>query len=106
MKSSASGTPVPNEGYWVCWDTIDNGACDTMWWPNGGVTTRPVAGLEPGTYYWQARAGASFYEVCVDIPGAWPEEDSADSVKNDRRSGPPGPGPRPCGRLPRARLLL
>ena len=27
-----------------------------MWWPNGAGTTRPVAGLEPGTYYWQARA--------------------------------------------------
>jgi hypothetical protein len=108
---------IPDSGYWVCWDTIDNGACDTMWWPNGAGTTRPVAGLEPGTYYWQARAqtgsqwsdanggtwwsftvgtpavsfskrtpapgailtsnaallswspvaGASFYEVCVDI---------------------------------------
>jgi hypothetical protein len=45
-------TVVPNEGYWICWDTIDNGACDTMWWPNGAAAARVVEGLAAGTYYW------------------------------------------------------
>ena len=24
---------VPDEGYYVCWDTTNNNACDTTWWP-------------------------------------------------------------------------
>ena len=46
---------IPDSGYWVCWDQIDNGQCDSMWWPNGGGTIRQVSGLAEGTYYWQAR---------------------------------------------------
>jgi hypothetical protein len=38
--------------YYVCWDTSDNGACDSTWWPNAASTTRQIAGLSDGTYYW------------------------------------------------------
>jgi len=44
-------TAVPDEGYWVCWDTIDNGACGTTWVPNG-YTTKGLSDLSPGAYYW------------------------------------------------------
>lgn len=49
-----SWTAVPNAGYWYCVDTVDNGQCDSMWWPNGGATTMGLGwmGLGPGTYYW------------------------------------------------------
>ena len=60
-------TPVPNEGYWVCWDTIDNGACDTMWWPSP-IPTQAVSNLAAGTYYWQVKTAGG------GIPadnGAW-----------------------------------
>jgi RHS repeat-associated protein len=43
---------VPDEGYAVCWDTSDNGSCDSAWWPNGGATARVLEGLSAGTYYW------------------------------------------------------
>jgi hypothetical protein len=39
---------VPDEGYWVCWDTSDNGSCDSAWWPNGGATARVLEGLSAG----------------------------------------------------------
>jgi hypothetical protein len=48
-------TAVPDEGYWVCWDTIDNGTCDTTWWPNGAMTAKVVSELTAATYYWQVR---------------------------------------------------
>ena len=56
---------VPDSGYQVCWDTSDNNQCDTAWWPNGGGTTRTLAGLAPGTYFWQARVqtGATLTEA-------------------------------------------
>ena len=46
---------IPDSGYMVCWDQIDNGQCDTMWWPNGAATIRQVSDLTPGTYFWQAK---------------------------------------------------
>jgi RHS repeat-associated protein len=63
-------TPVPNEGYWVCWDTIDNGQCDTMWWPNGGQTWKDLENLAPGTYYWQVKTS----DVPMEADGGlwWP----------------------------------
>jgi YD repeat-containing protein len=45
-------TAVPGEGYWVCWDTIDNGTCDTTWSRNGAMTAKVVTGLMSATYYW------------------------------------------------------
>ena len=51
----ASWTAVPNEGYWICWDQVDNNQCDTMWWPNGGATSKWLENLSPGTYYWQVK---------------------------------------------------
>jgi RHS repeat-associated protein len=45
-------TAVPDEGYWVCWDTVDNGTCDTTWWPNGAMTAKVLSGLTSATYYW------------------------------------------------------
>jgi RHS repeat-associated protein len=50
-----SWSSVPDEGYYVCWDTTDNNACDGTWWPTAAGTSRVVEGLSPGTYYWQAR---------------------------------------------------
>ncbi len=55
------------DGYWVCWDTVHNNACDTLWWPASTATT----GLEnfaPGTYYWQVKTGVT--GVVADA-GAW-----------------------------------
>ena len=61
-------TAVPDEGYWVCWDTSDNGACDTTWWPNGAATAKVLSGLTSGTYYWQVRTSDG--GVLADN-GAW-----------------------------------
>jgi len=36
---------LPDEGYYVCWDTTDNNTCDATWWPNAAATTRAVSGL-------------------------------------------------------------
>ena len=47
---------MPDTGYSVCWDTTNNGVCDTVWWPNGGGTTRVLQGMPAGVYYWQVRA--------------------------------------------------
>ena len=52
---------VCRPGYWVCCDQVNNGACDTMWWPNGASGAKLVQNLAPGTYYWPldlADAGA------------------------------------------------
>jgi RHS repeat-associated protein len=54
---------VPNEGYWVCWDTIDNGTCDTMWWPTGAAAAKPLSGLAPAMYYWQVKTAGSGAEA-------------------------------------------
>ncbi len=54
---------VPNEGYYVCWDTTNNDACDTTWWPTGAGTARVVEALAPGTYYWQVKTAGSGVEA-------------------------------------------
>ena len=59
---------MPNEGYAVCWDTSDNGTCDSAWWPNGAATARVLEGLSAGTYYWQVRTAGG--GVLADN-GAW-----------------------------------
>jgi hypothetical protein len=46
---------MPNETYQVCWDTTDNGTCDTAWTAVGAATTQALTGLVPGTYVWQVR---------------------------------------------------
>ena len=62
MCSSDLWSAVPDEGYWVCWDMVDNNACDTMWWPNGAATSKLVQDLPPGVYYWQVKtAGTQTY---------------------------------------------
>jgi len=65
-----SWTAVPDSGYWVCVDTVNNNACDTAWFPNGGGTSRQVGGLAPGTYYWQVRSQNSAGLTDAD-GGAW-----------------------------------
>ena len=57
-------------GYWVCWDTTDNGTCDSAWWPNGGSGMRTLEGLTPGVYYWQVRGDTGGGSVYGD-GGAW-----------------------------------
>ena len=52
-------TAVPNEGYWVCWDTTPNGVCDTGWVPNSMATSKLVTGLTSGTDYWPFDFGES-----------------------------------------------
>jgi hypothetical protein len=47
-----SWSALPEEGYSVCWDTTNNNACDTTWWPNAAATTRALTALPVGTYYW------------------------------------------------------
>ena len=63
-------SPVADAGYWVCWDTTNNGACDGAWWPNGGGAARELSGLAPGTYYWQVLAQRSSGTVGADN-GTW-----------------------------------
>jgi hypothetical protein len=53
-------TAVPEEGYAVCWDASDNGACDSAWWPNGAATARVVEALSAGIYYWPFDFGESW----------------------------------------------
>jgi hypothetical protein len=71
-------TAVPDEGYWVCWDTSDNGSCDTGWWPNGAAAARVLEGLSAGTYSWQVRTAGggiladngTWYHFTVGAPPA------------------------------------
>ena len=58
-------------GYWVCWDTTPNDACDPGWQPNGGALQKQLANLVPGlTYYWQVKADTAGGPVYADT-GAW-----------------------------------
>ena len=85
-------TPVPNEGYWICWDTSDNNACDTMWWPSP-VPTQAVSGLSAGTYYWQVKTAGggipadngTWHHFSVSAPALY--------VKQSPANGATGLGP-------------
>ncbi len=67
---------VANEGYWVCWDTTPNQACDTGWQANGAATTRGLTALAVGTYYWQVKTtgsgveadGGTWWSFTVTVP--------------------------------------
>jgi hypothetical protein len=61
---------VTGANFFVCWDTTNNGRCDTTWSTNGGATSRMLSGLAPGTYYWQVRAEASSSAAEADN-GTW-----------------------------------
>jgi M6 family metalloprotease-like protein len=63
-------TALADAGYWVCWDTTDNSACDGAWWPNGGGAGRALSGLPNGTYYWQVRAATPAGTIDAD-GGTW-----------------------------------
>jgi predicted phage tail protein len=65
-----SWSALTDAGYWVCWDTTNNGACDGPWWPNGAGTSRALSGLAPGTYYWQILAQRTSGTVAADN-GTW-----------------------------------
>ncbi|HEX5070768.1 MAG TPA: hypothetical protein VFV78_11195 [Vicinamibacterales bacterium] len=54
---------LPDNGYWVCFDTTDNNSCDTIWWPNGAQTWKTLEDLAPGTYYWQVKEAATSVEA-------------------------------------------
>jgi hypothetical protein len=64
-------TSSSTTGYEYCYDTINNGTCDSTWVSNATSTSVPLSGLSPSTsYYWQARAnnaGGSTYANA----GAW-----------------------------------
>jgi RHS repeat-associated protein len=62
---------VPDSGYWVCWDTTNNNSCDTLWWPNGGATTRQLENLAATTYYWQVKADTPFGQFPADSDTWW-----------------------------------
>ncbi|MBV6396821.1 MAG: hypothetical protein HFACDABA_02423 [Anaerolineales bacterium] len=60
--------------YEVCYDTINNGACDGAWISNGASTSRILNNLNAGTtYYWQARAKNiyGFTYANGGAPGFW-----------------------------------
>jgi len=57
--SWTSTLPLTDVSYWVCWDTTNNGICDTVWWPHVGPLSQVLEGLTTGTYYWQVRAVTS-----------------------------------------------
>jgi hypothetical protein len=53
--------------YDYCYDTLDDGVCNTTWVDNGANTSVELSGLSPGmTYFWQVRAvndiGTTFSE--------------------------------------------
>jgi hypothetical protein len=87
-----SWTAVPDEGYYVCWDTTDNNACDATWWPTAAGTSRVVEGLAAGTYFWQARTAGG--AVLADN-GTWHHftvagEPLATSTAGTSGAGAPG----------------
>ena len=50
---------APNASYMVCWDTTNNGVCDTTWQWNATATSRVVELPTTGTYYWQVKTVAA-----------------------------------------------
>ncbi|MGE5360869.1 MAG: phospholipase D-like domain-containing protein [Bacteroidales bacterium] len=62
-------TQLPGAVYAVCVQRDNSGRCDGGWWPVDGVSLR-VAGLSPGTYYWQVLALMPSGNVAAN-GGAW-----------------------------------
>jgi hypothetical protein len=59
------------DGYEYCYDTIDNGACDSSWVSAGSSTSAGLSGLSnTKTYYWQVRAVNAAGSTEAD-GGAW-----------------------------------
>ena len=91
-----SWSALPEEGYYVCWDTSDNNTCDTTWWPNAASTTRAVSGLPVGTYYWQVKTiggleadGGTWWSFTVTVPFVPPDHWKAEYFGNATLSGTP-----------------
>jgi RHS repeat-associated protein len=80
---------VPDEGYWVCWDTSDNGSCDSAWWPNGGATARVLEGLSADTYYWQVKTAGGGVQA---DNGAWHHFTVGAAPLASSTAGPSGGG--------------
>jgi hypothetical protein len=65
--SASSGA----KGYFYCYDTINNNACDTAWISTGTATSATLSGLSMlKTYYWQVRAASSGVYTEAD-GGTW-----------------------------------
>ena len=102
-ETTGLGSPVtlqwsalPNEGYYVCWDTTDNNSCDTTWWPNAAATTRALTALPVGTYYWQVKTiggleadGGTWWRFTVTIPPVPADHWKAEYFGNTTVSGAP-----------------
>ena len=87
---------LPEEGYYVCWDTTDNDTCDTTWWPNAAATTRAVSGLAVGTYYWQVKTiggleadSGTWWSFTVTVPFVPADHWKAEYFGNATLSGTP-----------------
>ncbi len=84
------------DGYWVCWDTVHNNACDTLWWPASTATTG-LENLAPGTYYWQVKTGVTgvladggtWWSFTVTTPLVPPDHWKAEYFGNQDLSGTP-----------------
>jgi len=94
---SLQWTALAGEGYWVRWDTSDNGTCDSAWQPNGSATTKPLYGLPVGTYYWQVKTAGSgleadegtWWRFTVTVPYVAPDHWKAEYFGNATLSGAP-----------------
>jgi hypothetical protein len=76
-----SWSAVTNGSYEICYDTVNNNACDTGWQSIGLPTSAQVSGLADGTYYWQVRNviggtteanGGSWWSFAVGSPATPP----------------------------------
>ena len=85
-----------SDGYWVCWDTVNNNACDTLWWPASTAMTG-LENLAPGTYYWQVKTGVTgvvadggtWWSFTVTTPLVPPDHWKAEYFGNRELSGAP-----------------
>ncbi len=88
---------MAGEGYEACWDTTNNGTCDTGWQANGAATTKPLYGLPVGTYYWQVKTvggglqadEGTWWSFTVTVPYVAPDHWKAEYFGNVTLSGPP-----------------
>ncbi len=92
-------TPLPDAVYAVCVQRDNTGRCEGGWWPVEGVSLR-VAGLSPGTYYWQVMAltpsgnvgadGGGWSAFTIGGPGR-PVEGTPTGTAKPRGGNPPAP---------------